>query len=282
VIFKNSWIWLLILFTLASFVETIFWGQVGAFTPLYLPQLGVPESQVAGWTGAIASISGILGLPFLPLWGALADRYARKPIIIRSFVAHLLAAMICLLARNVWVFLLGRTVMTLSLGNSGLMMTTLAERAPDRRQALAFSILNGAGPVGVFLGPLVGGPVVDRWGFQALLLIDATLLLAVILLLTFGYRDTYRGTDRGPILKMAVDSVRIILQSATAPCFSALPLFTGWVTGAHLRPLVIDSCTSEAAGTVVGIVLGQVGSPPWCSARCSACWLTGSACGVWF
>ena len=69
-----NWIWLLALFTLASFIETIFWGQMSSFTPLYLPHLGVPAGQVAAWTGIIAAVASALGLPFLPFWGALADR----------------------------------------------------------------------------------------------------------------------------------------------------------------------------------------------------------------
>jgi DHA1 family multidrug resistance protein-like MFS transporter len=152
--------------------------------------------------------------------------------------------------------------MTLSLGNTGLMMTTLAERAPQRRQALAFSILNGAGPVGIFLGPLVGGPVVDRWGFRSLLWINAALLLAVILLLTFGYRDSYRGTDRGPILNMAIDSVRIIVQSPRLRAlFPALfLLFAGWVMALTFAPLVIAGLyPGSDQGTVVGIILGAGG-----------------------
>src|SRR5450756_1071370 len=87
---RSSWVWLLILFTFSSFIETIFFGQLGAFTPLYLPRIGVRPEEVTLWTGIIASVSGILGLPFLPFWGALADRYARKPVIVRSFVVHLL------------------------------------------------------------------------------------------------------------------------------------------------------------------------------------------------
>ncbi len=70
--FFSSWVWLLALFSIASFIETIFWGQMGAFTPLYLPKLGVAPEQVPTWTGAIAALSGAIGIPFLPLRGALA------------------------------------------------------------------------------------------------------------------------------------------------------------------------------------------------------------------
>jgi hypothetical protein len=35
------------------------------------------------------------------LWGALADRYARQPVIVRSPVVHLIAAALTLLAGNI-------------------------------------------------------------------------------------------------------------------------------------------------------------------------------------
>src|SRR5258706_13529439 len=102
----GNWVWLLALFTLAGFIEAFFWGQMSAFTPLYLPHLGVPPGQVAAWTGIIAAVAGAAGIPFLPFWGALADRYSRQPIIVRSFVVHVVAGLLAVLAGNVWVFLL--------------------------------------------------------------------------------------------------------------------------------------------------------------------------------
>src|SRR5512146_2149835 len=93
---RSSWVWLLALFTFGSFIETVFYGQLTAFTPLYLPKLGIRPEEVSLWTGLIASFASLLGLPFLPFWGALADRYARKPITIRSFIVELLAGLVTL------------------------------------------------------------------------------------------------------------------------------------------------------------------------------------------
>ena len=126
----SAWQWLLALYTFGGFVETAFYGQIFLFTPLYLPHLGVPPQDVAAWTGWIATISSAFGILFLPLWGALADRYARKPVIIRSFLAEMLSAGLMALAPGLAVFVLGRCITSLSLGNSGLMMTTLTERTP--------------------------------------------------------------------------------------------------------------------------------------------------------
>src|SRR5215207_1162251 len=144
----SSWRYLLTLYTVACLIEAMFWGQMSAFTPLYLPRLGIAPQDVAGWTGAIVSLSSLVGLPFLPFWGALADRFSRQPVLVRAFVMHLVAGIIAILAANIWLFLLARAVMSLSMGITGLMLTTLSERVPPSRIGLAFSILNSATPVG--------------------------------------------------------------------------------------------------------------------------------------
>lgn len=257
-----SWVWILTLFSIASFVETLFWGQMAAFTPIYLPHLGIPQADVPRWIGIIVSISGIFGLPFLPFWGALADRYARQPIIIRSYLVEMFAGALTILAGNIWVFAIGRIVMSLALGNSGLMMTTLSEYAPLRRHGLAFTVMNSAGPIGIFVGPLIGGPIVDRWGFQTLLGINIILLLAVVVSLSFGYRDNYQGTDRGSLMHMAVNSVRIILKSSQLRLlFPALfLLFAGWMLAYTYVPLAITSLyTGKSPGEVIGLILGSGG-----------------------
>jgi DHA1 family multidrug resistance protein-like MFS transporter len=259
---QGSWVWLLVLFTAGAFFETVFYGQLTAFTPLYLPYIGVQPDQVARWIGIIAAVSGILGLPFLPFWGALADRFSRKPIIIRSFVLHLIAGVASILAGNIWVFLLARSISSLSLGNSGLMMTTLSERAPANRHGLAFSIMNSASQIGGFIGPLVGGPIVDRWGFRTLIGIDTILMLAVVLSLTFGYHDLFKSKVNQPILQMAGDSLHILMNSARLKAlFPALFfLFAGSMLARTYVPLAISNIYPvQDINTIIGFILGAGG-----------------------
>ncbi|HMD90628.1 MAG TPA: MFS transporter [Anaerolineaceae bacterium] len=259
---SSSWIKLLVLFTFASLIETIFYGQFNAFTPLYLPKLGIEPADVARWTGIIAAATGLIGLPFLPFWGALADRFSRKPVVLRSFAVEALSGFIACLAGNIWVFMIGRTLTSMALGNTGLMMTTLSERAPANRQGLAFSIMNTASPVGIFIGPLIGGPIVDHWGFQTLLGIDGALLALVVLMLGIGYRDLFVGSDRQPILKMAGDSIRIIAFSPRLrSLFPALiALQAGRMLAQTYVSLVISQIyTGAGLATMIGIILGTGG-----------------------
>ena len=259
---SSSWVRLLALFSFASIVETSFAGQVFAFTPLYLPHLGVPQADIVAWTGAITAFTYAIGIPFLPFWGSLADRYSRQPVIVRSYLVYLIAAIVTLVAGNVWVYAIGRAVIAFTLGNSGLMLTTLNERVPRERIGLAFAVMNGAVNFGSFLGPLVGGPIVDAWGFPVLLAIDTLLLLVVVLALSFGYRDSFVGTKGEPLLRMAVDSVSIIWHSPRLRTLFAalLLLFSGMALSYTYLPLVVTTLyRGNDLGASVGFVFGASG-----------------------
>ena len=259
----SGWVRMTILFTIAGFFEVAAYGQITAFTPLYLPRLGVELSAVPFWVGAITSFSSVVGLPFLPFWGALADRYGRKPLIIRSFVAAFAALALTVLAPNVWVFTFARAVQSLGLGNTGLILATLAERTPPARIAFAFGVVNGANPLGGFLGPLVGGPVMDRFGFPILIAADAAIMTVVVVMLAFGYRDGFVPRPAGgSLLRMAGDGILLIVRSPRLRAlFPALfLLFAGWMLAFIYVPLVVARLyTGSDPATAVGIVLGAGG-----------------------
>jgi DHA1 family multidrug resistance protein-like MFS transporter len=259
----SGWIRMTILFAIAGFFEVVAYGQVTAFTPLYLPHLGIELVAVAFWVGAITSFSNVAGLPFLPFWGALADRYGRKPLIIRSFVVAFVALSLTAIAPNVWVFALSRALQSLGLGNTGLILATLAEHAPPGRIAFAFGIVNGANPMGAFIGPLVGGPVVDRFGFPILIAADAAIMLGVVAMLAFGYRDGFVAKPGGgSLLRMAGDGILLIVRSPRLrTLFPALfLLFAGWMLAFIYVPLVVARLyAGPDPATAVGIVLGAGG-----------------------
>jgi len=153
-------------------------------------------------------------------------------------------------------------MMSFSLGNSGLMTTTLAEQTPQRRYGLTFSIMNGAAPVGAFMGPLIGGPLVNRYGFRTLLALNAILTLATALELASGYKDHYQGKGGERLLTMALDSVRIIYSSPRSrPLFPALFLLdAGWMLAYTYLPLATTRLyQGPDQGTAVGLIMGVGG-----------------------
>src|SRR5258708_16704410 len=140
------------------------------------------------------------------------------------------------------MFTFARGLTALNLGNSGLMMTTLQESGRAARLGFAFGVVNGAGPLGAFIGPLIGGPLVDSYGFNVVLGIDAILLALVVGGLIFGYRDAFvPATARPPILRSAFDGLALIWATPRLrPLFpSLLVVLPGWVVALIHLPIVV-------------------------------------------
>jgi DHA1 family multidrug resistance protein-like MFS transporter len=207
-------------------------------------------------------LTGLIGIPFLPFWGALADRYARKPVIVRSFAAHVIAGITMALAPNVLVFTIGFAITSLAFGNTGLMTATLAERTPAGRSGFAITTMNAAAPVGASLGPIVGGPIFDAVGLAPLVAANVAVMVLIVALLTFGYRDPYRGHSDRPLLAMALDGIGLLARSRRIrSLFTALfVLMAGWMGAFAFLPLAVAALyQGSAVGTAVGFVSGASG-----------------------
>jgi MFS family permease len=89
--------------------------------------------------------------------------------------------------------------------------------------------------------------------------VDSLLMLLLVLLIAFGYRDTFKGSQQGSLLAMSVDSVRIVARSPRLlALFPALFLvFAGWLLATTYLPLAVERLYSGSSlGTAVGVVLG--------------------------
>jgi DHA1 family multidrug resistance protein-like MFS transporter len=259
---RDSWQVLLGIFAVATFLEAAFFGQLFSLIPLHLARLGVPAAELPERVGQMYGLTGLIGIPFLPFWGALADRYARRPVIVRSFLAHVAAAATMALAPNVIVFTVGYAVTALAFGNTGLMTATLAERTPAGRSGFAITTMNSAAPVGASLGPIVAGPVFDAYGLQPILWANGAVMLLIVALMSFGYRDPYRGRPGRPLLAMAVDGVGLLVGSPRIRAlFTALfVLMAGWLAAFAFLPLAVaDVYRGSNVGTAVGLVSGASG-----------------------
>lgn len=71
------------------------------FFPLYIQTFGVTGPAVMLWSGII-TFTGSLTLAIAsPIWGSLADRYGRKPMLVRGMAGGALL----IIAPNIWAVL---------------------------------------------------------------------------------------------------------------------------------------------------------------------------------
>jgi MFS family permease len=207
----NDWRTLLIIFTLAGVVESQAFGHLNAFRPLFLQQLGVPAGQVPGWTGILAALGFVIGLPLLPFWGVWADRYNRKLIIVRSAYVEGVIFSLAAFSPNVWFLALAQLLGGFIFGNTGVMLAMLADSAPRRRLGMVVGIVSAGFPIGSSVGPLVGGYVAQTWGIRPLLFGDgvASALMGLALTLIVHEEKRLHATQErvGRLLRHALDDI---------------------------------------------------------------------------
>ena len=75
-----------------QFVMTMAFSMLTPIMPLFLPDLGVHSARAIGlWAGILAGVTSLVAAFASPLWGRLADRHGRKPMLLRSSIAILAA-----------------------------------------------------------------------------------------------------------------------------------------------------------------------------------------------
>src|ERR1700761_6158815 len=68
-----------------SFTTLVSLSMLLPFLPLYVQQLGVASSSaIIQWSGVAFSATFLGTAVTAPLWGHLADRYGRKPMLVRA------------------------------------------------------------------------------------------------------------------------------------------------------------------------------------------------------
>src|SRR5688500_20193420 len=112
----------MVLFALTGLVESLAFGHLSAFTPIYLRELNVPEPAIPHWTGVLSALAFVIGLPLLPFWGVWADRYGRKLIIVRSSVVAAMVFALTAASSDVYMLAVTRLLAGFVIGNTGVMM----------------------------------------------------------------------------------------------------------------------------------------------------------------
>jgi DHA1 family multidrug resistance protein-like MFS transporter len=266
----QSWQLLTFLFALANFLEVAVVAHFVLFTPAFLHAIGFNKNEIDAWTGPISSLAFLFGVWFVPFWGVFADRYGRKPLILRSNYVEVIAMALAAISNNIWLYLIARVLSGLALGNTGLMYASLTEVAPKNRIALALGMVNASAPLGSLVGGFLGGWIVSEHGVHTLFGVDAGVCLLTAIILTLFYRETFTPKPTPPVVTMLGDALRAVIHSPVAVtifvvgfisssaffvAYPYLPVRVGEIVGERAAPGTIGLIQGLAGGTTL---LGSV------------------------
>jgi MFS family permease len=255
-----SWIIVLALFSITSVIETIGISQIVAFLPLDLETMGVPQSAIPRWVGLLNAAVFLFGLPLVPLWGVLADKYSRKLVITRSAVVEALVFGLVALSRHPWELAGSLLLVGFQLGNTGVMLATIRDVTPRGRLGTAVAIFGATSPIGFAAGPALGGLLLDHFhtSVEAVYALSSVLSAASAAMLAVGLREIRPAViPRGAILALAYGAMRGVFTDAAARRLFALfgcSLMARMMSGPFL-PLAVGRLLGTGLGLASAIAL---------------------------
>ncbi len=194
---RNLWVlWIGVFFTAAGF------SMVIPFLPIFLLEIGVHDHTEL-WSGLIYGAAFFAGAIATPLWGRIADKFGRKPMIIRAgfvlFVVYTLMAFVT----NPYQILALRIMQGLLSGFIPGSIALIGTNTPNEKVGYALSMISSASATGMILGPLLGGGMAELWGNRwAFASAGIIVLIATILIIFFVKEENFKpNKEKGSVIK---------------------------------------------------------------------------------
>ena len=173
-----------------SFLTGASISLVVPFMPIFVEQLGIEGDQVAFYAGLAISVSAVSAALVSPIWGILADKYGRKPMMIRAGLAMTITMGGLAFVPNIYWLIFLRLLNGVFTGFVPNATALIASQVPKDKSGYALGTLSTGVVAGTLTGPFVGGLVAEIFGIRnVFLLIGGFLFLAALLTIFFIKED---------------------------------------------------------------------------------------------
>lgn len=204
---------------LAEFTAILGFSFAFPFLPLFLHrELHIPNGpELSFWTGVAASATGFALALTSPIWGRLADRYGRKPMLIRAMIGGGISVGLMGLSQSALQLTVLRGIQGASSGTVAAATALVATETPAAHLAWGLGILSSAISLGSAVGPAAGGLATTFIGLRAIFLAGGAMLLLAAIPVLFVVRESPR-----PMVRTEAPRTMDVLRLARAGTVGAL------------------------------------------------------------
>ncbi|CAB3768268.1 MFS transporter [Paraburkholderia humisilvae] len=183
-----------------SFTTLVSLSMLLPFLPLYVAQLGVKSpADVVQWSGVAFGATFFGTAITAPIWGRLADRYGRKPMLVRAAIGMAVVMSLIGLAHSVAELVALRLAAGLIGGYASASIVMIGTQAPRERAGWALGVLSTGALSGNLIGPLVGGFLPDLVGIRGTFFVGGAMIaIAAAATVLFVREDFDPYTDTKP------------------------------------------------------------------------------------
>jgi DHA1 family multidrug resistance protein-like MFS transporter len=199
-----------------------------------------------------------------PFWGVIADRYGRKPMVLRSMFAAACTVGLMGVATAPWHLLALRFVEGAFAGTVTASTALVASSSPKDRLGYSLGLVQTAVFSGASLGPLFGGGLADLIGYRATFAVSSAMLAGGGLIVLFLVEERF---TRQPRQARGAGGLRASTAWLLAPLMATMivTMFVIRFASSSVQPIIplyVQELAHQSAGsasTLAGLALGILG-----------------------
>ncbi|GGA38897.1 MFS transporter [Paenibacillus physcomitrellae] len=188
------------------FCTSTAYSMVIPFLTLFINKdLGV-ESNVSFWSGLLFGVTFLASALIAPFWGSLADKYGRKPMLLRSGFSLCAVYLLMAVVQNPYELLVVRILSGLLAGYVPSAIALVGTNTPEKHVGYALGIMATAGASGSIVGPLLGGVLSKFIGYRECFLVAAFVVLMSAIIAWIGAKE--ENFDRNRTRSHVMDDLK--------------------------------------------------------------------------
>lgn len=178
----NSWKRNLFVLWVGTFLVSMAYSVSIPFMSIFLQEdLGV-QSHLELWTGVVFAITFLAAALIAPFWGSMADKYGRKPMMLRAGICLSIAYFLYYIVDNPYELIAVRIVEGLLAGYIPSAIALVATNTPEKHVGYALGIISTSSATASILGPLLGGVVSHLIGTRETFLLAGVMVLVAFVI----------------------------------------------------------------------------------------------------
>jgi multi-drug resistance efflux pump len=163
---------------------------------LFVEELGIKGPAVPFYAGIAVASSSLTSALMAPIWGSLADRYGRKPMMLRASIAMTMTMGGIAFVPSVFWLLLLRLLNGVFSGFVPNSTALIASQVPKNQSGYALGTLSTGTVAGTLMGPLLGGLIAEQFGMRNVFLLVGFFLFLVSVLTWWGIEEDYQQISK--------------------------------------------------------------------------------------
>ncbi len=246
----------------AQFLAIVGFSTSNPIIPLYLRELGVTNAAALNaWTGAVNGFSALTMAIAAPIWGALADNYGRKLMLLRAMGGGAILMGLLAITTNPWQVLAIKMLQGMVTGTVSAATVLTAVLVPQAQVGYYMGLLQMAVFAGNSAGPLVGGVITDVAGARVSFICTSFLLAVAAMLVYRRVVEPFVPKPRqSSILRNAIPDFSVLkTPGGLRRIFLAIFFIQmGNALVGPIIPLIVLALqgTASYAGSISGILIG--------------------------